>query len=80
MPDVVALGRTSKIAFRTRRAFPKERRPTSSAATLTHVLSLFKLSRQEPHMTLVNGESVMPSERDGYIMGDGDEVTIISNR
>ena len=31
-------------------------------------------------MTLVNGQSVMISERGVYIMGDGDEVTIISNR
>ena len=45
-------------------------------ATLADILARFQLTRQEPYMTLVNGESIVASERDRHVMGDGDEVTI----
>ena len=45
-------------------------------AALADILARFELTRQEPYMTLVNGETIVASARDGHVMGDGDEVTI----
>ena len=45
-------------------------------ATLADTLARFDLTVQEPYMTLVNSETIVASERDRHVMGDGDEVTI----
>ena len=44
--------------------------------TITGALERFDLSRQMPYMTLVNGESIVESERAAHRLSDGDELTI----
>ncbi len=48
----------------------------AAETTITGALERFDLSRQGPYMTLVNGESIVESERAGHQLAEGDELTI----
>ncbi len=48
-----------------------------AGASLADVMAKISLPKEEAYTSLVGGQAVVPDERAGYALADGDEVTLL---
>lgn len=48
-----------------------------AGATLAAVMERINLPREEAYTSLVSGQSIVPDDRAGFALSDGDEVTLL---
>ena len=46
-------------------------------ATLANIMGRIKLPREESYISLVYGQSIVPDDRAGHAISDGDEITSV---
>ena len=49
----------------------------AAGATLADIMGRIELPQEESYTSLVDGQPVVPDDRAGYTLSDGDEITLL---